>query len=225
MTESLNLAQLLPRQADRLGDRPALRYKRHGLFHDLTWQRYRAKAQALAAALVDVGVEPGDRVALVGENSVDWLMADLGILTAGAVTVPPHAPLTARQIHFQLARRRGRLGVRLQRGAARQAARRPRRAARAARHRRLRPAPPRRTDARLASDGLPRSAAGWRCRALRGELERRRAALDRRRPGHGDVHLRHDRQPQGGDADARQPALQRRRQPATSSRTGPTTWS
>jgi long-chain acyl-CoA synthetase len=100
--EYANLAQILHRQSERLGPRPALRYKRHGLYHDLAWQSYRSEALAVAAALVEMGVEPGDRVGLVGENSADWLVADMGILTAGAVTVSPHAPLTARQIHYQL---------------------------------------------------------------------------------------------------------------------------
>src|SRR5262249_51289770 len=36
-------------------------------------------------------------------NSHDWLIADMVILTAAAVSVTPHAPLTARQIHYQLA--------------------------------------------------------------------------------------------------------------------------
>src|SRR2546423_1673208 len=97
-----NLVELHRRQAERLGGRPALRYKRHGLYHDLTWQDYRADALAGAAALVESGLAPGDRVGLVAENRIEWLVADLAILTAAAVNVPPHAPLTARQIHFQL---------------------------------------------------------------------------------------------------------------------------
>jgi long-chain acyl-CoA synthetase len=98
-----NLAEMHRRQAERYGPRPALRHKRHGLYHDIPWDDYRAAALAGAAALADVGVRPGDRVGLVGENSADWLAADLAILTAAAVNVSPHAPLTARQIHFQLA--------------------------------------------------------------------------------------------------------------------------
>ena len=58
---------------------------------------------AAAAALVEAGVAPGDRVGLVGENRIEWLVADMAIVTAGAVNVPPHCPLTAAQIHFQLA--------------------------------------------------------------------------------------------------------------------------
>jgi long-chain acyl-CoA synthetase len=98
-----NLAALFGRQAERLGPRPALRHKSHGLWHDLTWEQYRAESLAAAAALVEFGVAPGDRVGVVAENSIDWLIADMAILSAGAVNVPPHAPLTARQIQFQLA--------------------------------------------------------------------------------------------------------------------------
>jgi long-chain acyl-CoA synthetase len=98
-----NLAELHRRQAERLGSRPALRLKRHGIYHDLSMEQYRADALACAAALVDVGVQPGDRVGLLSENRLEWLIADMGILAAAAVNVPPHAPLSARQIHFQLA--------------------------------------------------------------------------------------------------------------------------
>jgi len=97
-----NLVELHRSQAERLGPRPALRFKRYGLWHDVTWEQYRADALAAAAALVAAGVAPGDRVGMVAENSVDWLIADMAILNAGAIDVPPHAPLTARQIHFQL---------------------------------------------------------------------------------------------------------------------------
>jgi long-chain acyl-CoA synthetase len=98
-----NLAQLHRLQAERLGPRPALRCKRHGLYHDVSWAQYYADARACAAALAEAGVRPGDRVGLVAENRLEWLVADLGILAAAAVNVSPHAPLTARQIQFQLA--------------------------------------------------------------------------------------------------------------------------
>lgn len=97
-----NLVALHHSQSERLGPRPALRFKRHGLWHDVTWEQYRAESLAVAAALIEFGVKPGDRVGLVAENSVDWLIADMALLAAGAINVPPHAPLTARQILFQL---------------------------------------------------------------------------------------------------------------------------
>src|SRR5438309_811721 len=97
-----NLVELHRRQTERLGPRPALRYKRHGVYHDISWARYRADALACAAALISVGIAPGERVGLVSENRPEWLAADQGILAAGAVNVPPHAPLTAAQVEYQL---------------------------------------------------------------------------------------------------------------------------
>jgi long-chain acyl-CoA synthetase len=98
-----NLTEMHRCQAERLGPRPALRYRRHGVYHDYPWDQYRADALACAAALVDVGMAPGDRVGLLSENRVEWLVADMGMLAAAAVNVSPHTPLTARQVHFQLA--------------------------------------------------------------------------------------------------------------------------
>ncbi len=98
-----NLAALHRRQAQRLGPRTALRFKRHGLYHDLSWQRYWETAWACAAALVDAGIQPGDRVGLLSENRLEWLLADMGILAAAAVNVPPHAPLSPAQLQYQFA--------------------------------------------------------------------------------------------------------------------------
>ena len=100
---SQNLVELHRRQAERLGPLPALRWRRHGLIRDLSWRDYREEVRAAAAALIDVGVRVGDRVGILSENRAEWLVADMGLLAAGAVNVPPHAPLTARQVQFQLA--------------------------------------------------------------------------------------------------------------------------
>jgi long-chain acyl-CoA synthetase len=98
-----NLVEMHRLQAERLGPATALRHKRHGLYHDLTWAQYRADVLACASALMDAGVQPGDRVGLFAENRLEWLIADLGILAAAGVAVTPHAPLTARQVQYELA--------------------------------------------------------------------------------------------------------------------------
>jgi long-chain acyl-CoA synthetase len=105
-----NLATMHRRVADRLGRRSALRFKRHGLYHDLSWADYRRQADRASAGLIGLGVRPGDRVGLLAENSVDWLVADLAILSAGAIDVPLHAPLVPNQVAYQL-RHSGARGV------------------------------------------------------------------------------------------------------------------
>src|SRR5579859_78399 len=98
-----NLVEMLQCQAGRLGPRPALRYKKNGLYHDISWEEYWIQARACSEALIDAGIDPGDRVGLLSENRVEWLLADMGILSAAAVNVPPHAPLTGQQVFYQLA--------------------------------------------------------------------------------------------------------------------------
>lgn len=61
------------------------------------------RIRALSMGLRAAGVEAGDRVALLSENRWEWMVADFGILTAGAVSVPIHPGLTARQTAYILA--------------------------------------------------------------------------------------------------------------------------
>ena len=51
---------------------------------------------ALAASLRRIGLEAGDRVALISENRPEWLIADLAIMAAGCVTVPTYTTNTTR---------------------------------------------------------------------------------------------------------------------------------
>ena len=102
MNDIRNIAEAHRRQAERLGSKVAVRYKRGGAWQDLTWSDYRADVLACAAALLEAGIQPGDRVGLLGENRVEWMIADLGILAAGGVTVSTHAALSARQVHFEM---------------------------------------------------------------------------------------------------------------------------
>ena len=102
MNDCRNIPEAHRRQAERLRQQVAVRYKRGGSWQDLTWSDYRADVLACAAALAAAGVQPGDRVGLLGENRIEWMIADLGILAAGGVTVSTHAALSARQVHFEM---------------------------------------------------------------------------------------------------------------------------
>jgi long-chain acyl-CoA synthetase len=60
------------------------------------------QVRALSATLASHGVNPGDRVALMSESRPEWLIADLAILGAGAVTVPVYPTLAPQQARFIL---------------------------------------------------------------------------------------------------------------------------
>ena len=88
------LPQMFFQQAERLGREPFLWAKRDGAWHPLSWAEVADRVESLARGLVALGLEPGDRVALVSENRPEWLIADIAIMAAGGVTVPAYTTNT-----------------------------------------------------------------------------------------------------------------------------------
>jgi long-chain acyl-CoA synthetase len=79
-------------------DRPALRFKRGGVWQSLTWRDWHLASRRLAAGLIHAcGVTPGDRVALLADNCVEWALCDLAIALAGGVSVPIYPTVTGEQ--------------------------------------------------------------------------------------------------------------------------------
>lgn len=97
-----SLSALHRTACEKLGPLPALRFKSDGLWRYFSWNDYRRQADQVAAGLLELGVQPGDRIAILSENRWEWLVADHAILSTGAVDVPIHAPSTPAQIQYQL---------------------------------------------------------------------------------------------------------------------------
>jgi long-chain acyl-CoA synthetase len=74
--------------------RPFLSAKHDGKYRALGWADAAQSVSRLARGLAALGVAPGDRVALVSENRPEWVVADLAIMAAGAVTVPAYVTNT-----------------------------------------------------------------------------------------------------------------------------------
>ncbi len=90
-----NLAALFFDQVDRLGDTPFLWAKRHGTYKALSWGDVAARITPLARGLLALGIGKGDRVVLVSENRPAWLVADVAIMSIGAITVPAYTTNTS----------------------------------------------------------------------------------------------------------------------------------
>src|SRR4029078_10644999 len=67
-----------------------------GEWRAVSWNEAARQVAGLAEGLRRIGLERGDRVALVSENRREWLIADLGIMAAGCVTVPTYTTNTTR---------------------------------------------------------------------------------------------------------------------------------
>ncbi|MEN8152088.1 MAG: AMP-binding protein, partial [Planctomycetota bacterium] len=83
-------------------DRPALRYSDGKERIEITFRDFFDRVDRFAQGLLALGVEPGDKVFLFADNSPRWLIADLGILRAGAISVPRGADTTPPEAEYIL---------------------------------------------------------------------------------------------------------------------------
>jgi long-chain acyl-CoA synthetase len=91
-----NLVTMFTERARAKGDAPFLWAKRRDEWRSIAWSEAHRQVAALAASLKRIGLQRGDRVALVSENRPEWLIADLAIMAAGCVTVPTYTTNTTR---------------------------------------------------------------------------------------------------------------------------------
>ncbi len=85
-----NLVATFFERAESKGDHPFMWAKHDGAYEAWSWRRAAATVSALSRGLRALGVEAGDRVVLVSENRPEWVVADLAIMAAAAVTVPAY---------------------------------------------------------------------------------------------------------------------------------------
>ena len=100
--EGRTVADALAATVASYGDRPAYSDKADARqeWRSLTWQQMYDAARDLAAALVDLGVEPGRTVAIMASNRIEHLVADMGAMLAGAVPMSIYNTLSPDQIAF-----------------------------------------------------------------------------------------------------------------------------
>jgi long-chain acyl-CoA synthetase len=87
-TGSRTIADLIPCAAAAHGESTAIRYKRDGAWHEVSYVQLAATVQELALGLIDLGIEPGDRVCILANTRPEWSYADMAASSAGAVVVP-----------------------------------------------------------------------------------------------------------------------------------------
>jgi long-subunit acyl-CoA synthetase (AMP-forming) len=95
-----NAVALFAAQVASSGSRAALRYKQGGTWRTLTWNDWDRAAREVAAGLIGLGVKKGDRVCLLANTRYEWCVCDIGILMAGAVTVPIYQSNTPEQCEY-----------------------------------------------------------------------------------------------------------------------------
>jgi len=78
-----HLGALLFRRAAELGERTFVKLQRGERFEEISWRDFGARVRGAIFGLYALGLAKGDRVAILGENSVEWLCADMATLAGG----------------------------------------------------------------------------------------------------------------------------------------------
>jgi long-subunit acyl-CoA synthetase (AMP-forming) len=88
------------RTAAARAEHPALYSRRNGRWEPTTWREYRQQVRLAARALIALGVEPGNHVTIIGFNSAEWFIADIGAIAAGAIPAGIYTTNTAEQCQY-----------------------------------------------------------------------------------------------------------------------------
>jgi long-chain acyl-CoA synthetase len=88
ITKELTIPKLFFQQAQAFGDdRVAMREKEFGIWCPITWKQYFEEVKYLTLGLVSLGLEEGDKVAMIGDNRPEGLWAEMAALCARGVGV------------------------------------------------------------------------------------------------------------------------------------------
>jgi long-chain acyl-CoA synthetase len=97
------LTQIFFGAADRFRDRPvALRVKQGGRWLPLSHAELLKQVHAVSSGLLELGIRPGERVAILSENRPEWAISDFACLAARCVDVPVYPTLPAKQVAYIL---------------------------------------------------------------------------------------------------------------------------
>ncbi len=96
------LTGLFLESGDHYSGRSAFRFHQEGVWKDISHDEARRTVAKAVGALKELGMERGDRAAILSENRPEWALADYACLMAGVVDVPVYATLTPGQVAYIL---------------------------------------------------------------------------------------------------------------------------
>jgi len=92
--------KLLLQNAERFGGRAALREKEFGIWRQTSWRRYGERVRDLSLGLLSLGLERGGKVAIIGDNRPEWVIAELAAQSAGGASVGIYQDSTLTEVAY-----------------------------------------------------------------------------------------------------------------------------
>ena len=98
--EKITINEMLQNTINQYGSKAALSSKVDGAYQDITYAELGNRIKDFCLGLIALGVQKGERVALLSENRPEWAVSDLAILAAGGINVPMFSTLTPAQVEY-----------------------------------------------------------------------------------------------------------------------------
>ena len=95
------IPEMFYKVCEKYGDsKTAYMYKKDGIYINVNYNELREKVECFALGLMELGIRSGDRVGIISENRIEWVISDLAIALIGAVDVPIFPILTSKQEEY-----------------------------------------------------------------------------------------------------------------------------
>ena len=95
-----SVVKIFEKQSSMLQDQPYLWRKIDDKYSSLSWKEVRSSVERFSTALKNLGILEGDRVVIVSENRPEWQIADLSIMSIGAISVPAYTTSTTNDYEY-----------------------------------------------------------------------------------------------------------------------------
>ncbi len=94
------LIDIFWRRVEETPDRTAIMYKTNDRYSPLKWREHGKITKQVASALLNRGLKPEEKVAIMSQTRPEWTWADIASLSCGAVTVPIYPTLAALEVQY-----------------------------------------------------------------------------------------------------------------------------
>lgn len=95
-----HIALMMLERVKKFGAKTALMDKPYGTWEGTSWESFGQQIKMVAKALIEMGVKEKEMIGIFSQNKADWTIADIGILSTRAVSVPVYATNSAEETGY-----------------------------------------------------------------------------------------------------------------------------
>lgn len=101
-TQSTTIADMLTLAADKYGDKVMGKHKVGDVWQEVTYTQLGETVREISKGLIALGIQPGERISILGNTCIEWTYCDFGALCAGAAVAPIYQTNSPEECQYVL---------------------------------------------------------------------------------------------------------------------------